>query len=169
MAAGRPLEAMLLLGVNGGQGNEDVCTLPISALDLKNGWLDFHRGKTGIPRRIPLWPETIDALREVIGDRNEGLVFRTKQGNTWKPGTLSQRVTKLLTEMGTNRPGVAFYSCRHVTETFGGECRDQVAVDAILGHADGSMASVYRERIGDERLRRVTDTIRQWLFTKEVK
>src|SRR5439155_120411 len=33
-AAGVPLRAMLLLGVNAGFGNTDVATLPLSALDL---------------------------------------------------------------------------------------------------------------------------------------
>jgi hypothetical protein len=33
-----------------------------------------------------------------------------------------------------------------------------------MGHADGSMASVYRERISDERLKAVVEHVRQWLF-----
>jgi len=52
------LKAMILLGINGGLGNSDLAALPISALDLDGGWLDFPRVKTGIERRIPLWPET---------------------------------------------------------------------------------------------------------------
>ena len=43
---------------------------------------------------------------------------------------------------------------RHVFETIGGESRDQVAVDHIMGHADQSMAAHYRERISDERLQK---------------
>ena len=43
-------------------------------------------------------------------------------------------------------------------ETIGGESsRDQVAVDAIMGHVDPSMAAVYRGGISDERFRAVTD------------
>src|SRR5262249_8992066 len=56
-AAGTQLRAMILLGINGGLGNHDCGMLPISALDLESGWLDFSRPKTGIERRIPLWPE----------------------------------------------------------------------------------------------------------------
>ena len=34
----------------------------------------------------------------------------------------------------------------------------------LMGHKDSSMAAHYRERISDERLRRVTDYVRTWLF-----
>jgi integrase len=57
-----------------------------------------------------------------------------------------------------------FYALRHTFETVGGESKDQVAVDAIMGHARDDMASLYRERISDERLKAVTDHIRAWLF-----
>jgi hypothetical protein len=33
-----------------------------------------------------------------------------------------------------------------------------------MGHTDGSMASHYRERIDDSRLRAVADHVRAWLF-----
>jgi hypothetical protein len=44
------LKAMILLGINCGYGNADCGTLPLSALDLKNGWINYHRPKTGIVR-----------------------------------------------------------------------------------------------------------------------
>jgi integrase len=53
---------------------------------------------------------------------------------------------------------------RHTFETIGGESKDQVAVNAIMGHVDDSMAGVYRERISDERLIAVTDKVREWLW-----
>ena len=34
----------------------------------------------------------------------------------------------------------------------------------IMGHARDDMASVYRERVDDERLHAVTDHVRKWLF-----
>ena len=61
-AAGQPLKAMILLGVNCGYGNADVGTLRQSYLDLENGWIDYHRPKTGVLRRSPLWTETIEAI-----------------------------------------------------------------------------------------------------------
>ena len=44
--------------------------------------------------------------------------------------------------------------------------RDREAVDAIMGHEDGSMAAEYTERISDERLLAVTNEVRHWLFAE---
>ena len=70
---------------------------------------------------------------------------------------------KLLHRLGLKRNKLCFYALRHTFETIGGEARDQVAVDHIMGQARNDMASIYRERISDERLRRVTDVIHGWL------
>lgn len=172
--ATQPLSTMILLGINAGLGNADVARLPVSALDLDRGWLTYPRPKTGIMRRCPLWPETVQAIREWLTLRptpkdadNFGLCFITKRGNPWDAGTdnraISHEMRKLLDELGIggNRN---FYALRHSTETIGGESRDQVAVDAIMGHVDPSMAAAYREGISDERLRTVTELVRAWLF-----
>ena len=66
--------------------------------------------------------------------------------------------------LGLYRRGLGFYTLRHVTETIGGDCRDQVAVDHIMGHSRNDMASVYRERISDARLQAVVEHVRAWLF-----
>src|SRR5262245_12068530 len=68
-AAGVHLRAMLLLGINAGFGNADCGTLPLSAVDLEGGVIDYPRPKTGIPRRCPLWPETIAAVKESLAQR----------------------------------------------------------------------------------------------------
>ena len=68
-AADVQLRAMVLLGVNAGFGNHDCATLPLSALDLGAGWVDFPRPKTGVGRRCPLWPETAAAIRAALAER----------------------------------------------------------------------------------------------------
>ncbi len=55
-----------------------------------------------------------------------------------------------------------------MTETIGGGCKDQVAVDAVMGHSRGDMASVYRLDIDDSRLEAVADHIHRWLFPPAV-
>jgi integrase len=169
------LRAMILLGINCGFGNEDVATLRLDALDLEKGWGRHPRPKTGTERRCKLWPETIEALRDVIGarktptdERFSGLLFITKYGKAWSTDTYGTAVThemdKLLHKLKLKREGVSFYALRHTFETVAGESRDQVAVDAIMGHTDDSMAARYRERISDARLEAVTDFVHAWLF-----
>lgn len=193
--AGIPLKAMILLGINCGFGNQDVGTLPVGAVDLKGGWIRFPRPKTAIQRRCPLWPETVAALKKAIDERpfakdedDDGLVFLTKYGQPWakardvaisqsegggftvkgnRANPVSHETRKLLTKLKLYRPGLGFYALRHSFETVGGESKDQVAVDSIMGHADHSMSAVYRERISDDRLKAVSDHVRHWLLTAD--
>ncbi len=176
-AAPAPLKAMILLGLNCGFGNSDIGCLPVSALDLKRGWHSFPRPKTGIARRCPLWPESIKAITEANVARptpkdpdNAGLVFITKYGLSWSKETrdnpISKEFAKLLKANGMHRKGLGFYLLRHAFETIGGESKDQVAVDHIMGHARDDTASAYRERISDDRLIAVSDFVRNWLFAK---
>jgi integrase len=174
-AAGVQLRAMILLGINCGFGNSDCATLPFTTLDIEGGWVDYARPKTGIRRRCPLWPETAEALREAIAKRpkprdsaHNALLFITKRGLTWGKDTsdnpISKEMAKLLKKLGLYRKGLGFYALRHTFETIGGDSRDQVAVDHIMGHSRDDMASVYRERISDERLKAVANHVRAWLF-----
>jgi integrase len=174
-AAPVPLKAMILLGVNAGFGNHDIATLPLSALNLDNGWVNYARPKTGIPRRCPLWPETVAALREAIAQRPEprqeeakGLAFVTTRGRAWLVRGIANPVSvgarDLMKTVGIHHGGIGFYTLRHVFRTVADAARDPVATDLIMGHADPSIAAHYRERIEDNRLRAVAEHVRQWLF-----
>lgn len=176
--AGTQMKAMILLGVNCGFGNTDCAALPLSALDLDRAVIDFPRPKTGIPRRCPLWPETVEALRAVLAERpapkagGEALALLSERGSplvvTTEKGFVKDCVThafkSLLKRAGLHRRGVGFYSLRHVHRTVSDEARDPVACDLIMGHSDPSMAGHYRERISDARLKAVADHVRAWLF-----
>src|SRR5262249_59014311 len=99
------------------------------------------------------------------------LVFITKYGLSWAKDTstnpVSQEFGKLLRSLHINgRNGLGFYTLRHSHRTVGDEVKDQPAADFIMGHARDDMASVYRERISNERLKAVTDQVRAWLFPK---
>jgi integrase len=179
-AAGPILKAMILLGVNCGFGNSDCGNLPLTALDLDSGWVNYPRPKTGIARRCPLWPETVASIQKALTRRpvpvdpaDTGLVFITKQRKSWAKNThdgpITKEMTKILKKLQMHRPGLNFYALRHTFETIGGESRDQVAVDVIMGHARDDMASVYRERVSDERLRAVSDHVHGWLFPRKSK
>ena len=137
-AAPVPLKAMILLGVNCGCGNTDVANLRVKHLDLNGGWCNYPRPKTGVPRRCPLWPETVKAIRAAIRVRPEprdradaDLVFLTTTGQrwVWSQGNIADidtanieslarvsrvdRVTdamaQLLSKLGLVRPGHTFY------------------------------------------------------------
>jgi integrase len=206
-AADQPIRAMILLGVNCGFGNADVGTMPMSAVDLDGGWVQFPRPKTGTARRCPLWSETVTAIRESLAGRPEpksaddaGLLFVTKYGQSWAKDTTDNPVSKEFAKLLKRprcpkcgkieaaaaeecsgckwkpakgnpwqtlyRTGRNFYALRHCFETIGGESRDQVAVDHIMGHIRDDMASVYREGISDDRLRAVVNCVRAWLWPK---
>jgi len=80
---------------------------------------------------------------------------------------VSKEFRKLMAKLGLKGKR-SFYALRHTFETIGGESRDQVAVNAIMGHVDESMSAVYREAISDERLTAVSDHVRRWLFGEGV-
>jgi len=186
-AAGQPLAAMILLGVNCGCGNADVGTLPLSALDLAGGWVNYPRPKTGILRRCPLWPETVATLRGWLKKRrppkqeaDAGLVFVTVRGDRWHKDAadgppdgkkwrltdnpLSKETRKLLDTLGIEGHR-NFYALRHTFQTVGDESGDFLAVRTIMGHAGGNdVADHYRERVSDDRLRKVVEHVRAWLF-----
>jgi integrase len=188
-AAGVQLEAMILLGINCGFGNADCGHLLLSALDLEGGMIDFPRPKTGIPRRCPLWPETVQALKTALAARPEpknaehaGLVFLTKYGGSWfkrgeenKDGSgykgaeespVKNETAKLLRRAGiTGRKGLGFYTLRHTFRTVADEAKDQPAADYIMGHEVPHMSSIYRETISDERLKAVAEHVRAWLLS----
>jgi integrase len=177
-AAGMPLKAMILLGINCAFGNSDCGNLPLSALDLDGSCITFPRPKTAAPRRCPLWPETVAALRDALAKRPEPkepaahgkLCFITNRGLSWAKdtpdGPVTKEMAKLLRRLGINgRQGLGFYTLRHTHRTIADEVKDQPAADFLMGHESPHMSAVYRERIGDERLRAVVNHVRDWLFT----
>jgi integrase len=178
-AGGVQLRAMLLLGINCGFGNADCANLPLSALDLDGGWVNYPRPKTGIDRRCPLWPETVAALREALAKRPEpkaekdaAFMFVTKYGAAWHKASgdnpVSFETAKSLKALGINgRKGLGFYTLRHTFRTVADGAKDQPAADHIMGHEVAHMSSHYREGISDERLRAVSDHVRVWLFPPE--
>ena len=175
-AANVQLRAMTLLAINCGFGNDDVARLPIAA--ICDGWIDYPRPKTAIARRCPLWEETRDAIDVAISVRPKpkdakqaDLVFITKRGGAWyrdggKPSSaVTHEFRKLLQRLGLYARGKSFYTVRHTFQTVSDEVGDYIATKLIMGHAtDSDISGQYRERFKDDRLQRVTDYVRGWLF-----
>ena len=126
-----------------------------------------HRGDAGlvfITKYGNRWVKT-----NSYGDAGEFVVEkRSRRGRTERfsvsVDSVGLEFGKLMQQLGLKCPG-RFYLLRHVFRTIADEVRDLPAVDLIMGHENsGSMATVYRERISDDRLRPVTDHVHKWLF-----
>ena len=187
-----PVKAMILLGINCGLGNKDVANLPASSVDLERGWLDYPRGKTGVDRSCPLWPQTVAAIRASNATISKqrakrdpsavGLLFVTRTGvpcvrekyqlsKNGRPAivlhdSITSAIERGLKKVGIKIKGLGFYGLRRSCETIGGETGNQVAVDHIMGHAPraSDKGSVYRQHVAESALRQVTDHVRQWLL-----
>lgn len=169
------LKAMVLLAANTGLGNTDIGQL--ERKHIKKGWLHKSRSKTGTSRKIPLWRETVRAVEDAWKSRPEpkdpkdkDRLFITKYGSSWTPtgksNPISQEFAKVRKAAGVAGRGKSFYTLRHVFQTVGDETLDFVAVKFLMGHEGSTISSEYREGISDERLQRVTDHVRSWLFGK---
>lgn len=177
------MKAAILLGINCGAGNSDVSNLEFKHLDLDAGWLNYPRGKTGIARRVPLWDETIAALRAAIEARpkpkkkeDEEIVLLTTHRERLVRVTEKSRTDSVTTGFGkllrklkiNGRKGLGFYSLRHTFATIGLQTGDRDAVKALMGHAEGDVLAVYDETgPADERLLAVSNHVHAWLFDSE--
>ena len=174
--AGPNMRAMILLAINGGLGNADVAGVTLSAVNFKTGWLTYPRPKTGIDRRVPLWTETIDAIKVAIAQRRQPkdathnrLIFIGPRGESYLAANgyrVAGEFARAL-DAAKIKPKRGFYSIRHSFQTIGEGANDLVAVQGLLGHAaSGSdMSAIYRERIDDGRLLAVVQHVREWLFS----
>ena len=176
------VRGQLWLGINCGFGNRDCGTLKVDAIDFDAGTVSHARSKTGVDRdNLPLWPETLAALREAIDARPEPKhpqhaehVFLTKRRLPWArtnySGPMMQEFAKLRTRAGLdqNDRRKTFYCLRHTFETIACQTGHQVAVNYIMGHVDDSMSGNYRAYQANEPLRLVSNFVRAWLLGLDV-
>jgi len=180
-AADIQMHAMILLAINGGLGNTDIALLTPEVFDLDGGWLNYRREKTGTPRRIPLWKETVAAVRKVMASRNTAknpdeahLLFIGARGTSYVNHTGGHRVAaefaRLRDDVGIK--GRVFYDFRRTFQTVAENLsRDKDTVKAIMGHtfSENDMAARYRQGFFDDRLRDVTNHVHSWLYGKHAK
>ena len=167
------MKAMIWLGLNCGFGCTDCAELKWRDLDLENSRVCFPRGKTGVERNLPLWPETVQALNEV--PKKGELVFYTRRGNPWVRAThnkgedgperytkddgVTKEFSKLMKKAGTKMgKGVGFYSLRRTAATLTARSGDPFAVQRLLGHADLKMATTYVHDVSEQTDRAINNT-----------
>lgn len=175
-AAGVNMKALILLGINAGMGTNDFGGLPLTSLDLENGWLNYPRPKTGVPRRVPLWPETVAAIKAALEKRQHAkdaadanLVFITPRRCSYakSPRGVILEFTRLCEATGVEEHTI--YDLHWTFETVADDVsHDKDTVKAIMGHAfpNDDMTNRYRQGFFDDRLRRVIDHVHDWLFGK---
>ena len=172
-SANEQMKAMIWLGLNCGFGCTDCAQLKWGNIDLKKSRVVFPRGKTGVNRNLPLWPETIDALRKI--QKSGDLVFYTSRGNTWvrmiestdkhgnkkyvKDDAVTKEFSKLLkkTNLKTEK-GVGFYTLRRTAATLAARSGDPFTVQKLLGHADLKMATTYVQDVSEQTDRVINNT-----------
>jgi len=185
------LEAMILLGINGGFGNTDCSSLPHNVIDYRRRLIEWPRPKTEIERVVPLWPRTITAIKAVMENRrrpldpdDDRLVFLTATGRPWVKkriydvgdetkvsfnDAVAAEFRKLLNRAKLHQDGLGFYTLRHTFETRAGEAKDPIAVSRIMGHEITGTRAHYIEEVSLKRLRAVTRCVHRWLFGSDPK
>ena len=174
--AGTSLKAMILLGLNCGFGNTDLSVLTFQHINFVDGFVELPREKTGQKRKAYLWAETIEAINNWIEQRPEpkdaadkNLVFLTSRGTSCKPkekhNCITTEFTRLKIKAKLDRAGLSFYSMRHTFQTIADDATlDFVGVRSVMGHTDATISGNYRHGVSDERLKRIADAVRVWLF-----
>ena len=180
-AADVKMKAMIWLGLNCGFGCTDCGKLKWKDLDFKNSIVKLARNKTGVRRNLPLWPETIQALKAL--SRSGQLVFYTVEGHPWvrtviktkskgdREYTSVNRVTpsfsRLMKKVGIHAPkGTGFYSLRRTAATMAARSGDPFAVQRLLGHVDLTMATRYVQDVS-EQTDRVIKNSRKYVIRGE--
>ena len=175
------MKAMIWLGLNCGFGCTDCSRLQWKDLDFKNNRVKLARKKTGVGRNLPLWPETIHALKEV--PTSGTLVFVASEGHPWIRTTVTtnddgepkyiydNRITtkfsRLMKKVGIKAPkGTGFYTLRRTAATMAARSGDPFAVQRLLGHVDLTMATRYVQDVS-EQTDRVIENSRRHLIGKE--
>lgn len=178
-AAPQPMRSMILLGINCGMTQAEVSALEWEDIDLDEAVIDTIRRKTEIERVATLWPETVEALREISKGDDAGRVFSTRHGNPYVYNKLNDdgvliRRDNIATEFKkqAKRAGVklsdriGFGKLRHTFRTVADNVRDANAIRRVMGHEIGrdSVERTYTDTIELDRIRAVTDYVRGWLF-----
>lgn len=160
--AARPkMRAVIYLGINCAFGPKDCLALTHDKLDLAGRWVNHPRPKTHTLRRAPLWPETVAALQNVGSERY--VIAAYSRANNC---ALSNAFRKLMEKLGMYRKQVTtLYSLRRTFETVAATTGDQLSIDMIMGHAaeQNDMAAVYRQKVYDAGLLKVSNHVRDWL------
>ncbi len=178
------MKAMILLGINAGFGQNTInATLLQATVDFNAAIIEFDRHKTGVRRVVPLWTETVKALKDYQRPNiaHPELYFVTSRGNPWvhervhrdSHGIVKKTVRCSAVDLEfcnaqkrAKMPVRGFYLLRHTFRTIADTTGDLNAIRSIMGHAFPGMDEFYLHlKSGEvERLRRVVNHVHDWLY-----
>jgi integrase len=138
---------LLLLGINCGFGPKDCQLFP----GPDGEWHNFARPKTGVGRRCWLWPETVAALEY--------------QCEGWNRSNVAKAFRALCD--ATEVPNHGFYSLKRTFSTVAENEGPASVLDRICGWAGYDMASVYRQKSFDDKIRAMLEGVRNWYLSGE--
>lgn len=164
------MRAMILLAINGGYNNSDIARLPLSLVSSFPNVLEYPRRKTFFQRVTPLWPETIQAIKEWVNvrpDDDRDYLFVSDSGKLFfefhRNDQISKSFYRLLKRLKVYTLGKNFGALRTTFAEVGKEVGDDVALKALMGHSDGSqLYESYAKGIYLPRLLAITNHVRQW-------
>lgn len=160
---------VLLLAINTAMGSTDIAALKVS--DYSGGeWLTKAREKTGIGRKWWLWDETREALDAYLATRprrqQDHNLLLTKYRGLWVDGrqdSASKAFGKLRQKLKSRGQ---FYDLRRTFATVADQTLDFVVTQYCMGHSptNSDMSAIYRQRLDDDRIKRVCLHVHDWLF-----
>lgn len=175
-AAPVAFKAVLLLGINGGMGSLDIAELKRSQWKPGQEYLDCPRNKTGVERRVWLWEETREALAAAVAKRAtpakqkyDNRLLLSLRGVPWNRVESFGAVDVTKGPLATAKADACvtsgcFYDLRRTFRTQASEVCDLEATDFCMGHQGKGEGAGYVQHIADERVKRVCNHVRQWLY-----
>ena len=175
-ASGPLFRPVMLLAINGAMGQADIGNLRRSQVTKSTEYLDCHRNKTGVERRIWLWPETRDAIDVAVRRRPDpqrkryaDRLLLTATGLPWwriegddTLGLVGAAYNRAARKAGVT--GRTPYDLRRTFRTVASEVCDLEAINRCMGHEGAGEGTTYLQAISDDRIRRVCLHVRTWLF-----
>jgi len=175
------LQAMIWLGLKCGFGCTDCGKLRWKEVDFDKGRVQLPRNKTGVRRNLPLWSETVQALKKL--PRSGPLVFYTAQGHPWvttvvkttsdgkrkymSVNRITQTSSRLMKKAGIHVPKrTGLYALCRTAATLAARSGDPFAVQRLLGHVDLTMATRYVQDVS-EQTDRVIENSRKYVIRRE--
>lgn len=171
--------AVVCLMLNGAMNSRDIASLGPADIDLDRRILVIKRHKTKFAKVVPLWDETLHALR-VCGVR-KGMrrpwLLTTQTGDPlYRPATATRYGTDNVSKafrrarrranqiLPADRAVLGgFPTCRRTFKTVTNRSRDADAQKLIMGHTFAGVHSDYSDGFPLARLRAITDLMWAWL------